>query len=205
MRKNLQIVALSLMGALGLFIGLFIIGETMSDPGGWRGIGLVALWLVPLLAAVALAWLRPDWAKWLLAVLTVGVTGLLLWSVVAPQPWSDFENRNGPILAIAVFALAIPLTVLGWRQPLPAGSMLLVLGLTPVVGLLFLAATGGVHGDGAGIPPQAGLVVLSVPLVLVGALLLIAGLSDRGAAPLPPATPPTARLGGSATGLPKLV
>jgi hypothetical protein len=198
MRKNLQIVALSLMGALGLFFGLFIIGETMSDPGGWRGLGLVALWLVPLLAVVAMAWLRPEWAKWLLAVLTAAVTGLLLWSVLAPQPWSDFENRNGPILAVAVFALAIPLTALGWRQPMPAGSMLLVLGLTPVASLLLLAATGGVHRDGVGIPPQAGLVVLTVPLVVVGALLVIAGLSDGGAKPLPPATPPTARLGGSA-------
>ena len=204
MRKNLQIVALSLMGALGLFIGLFIIGETMSDPGGWQGVGLVALWLVPLLVVVAIAWLRPEWAKWLLAALTAGVTGLLLWSVLAPQPWSDFENRNGPILAIAVFALAIPLTVLGWRQPVPAGSMLLVLGLTPVASLLLLAATGGVHRDGAGIPPQAGLVVLTVPLVLVGALLLVAGLSDRGAKRLPPTTPPVARVGGSATGPPKV-
>jgi MFS family permease len=190
MRKILQIVALSLMGAIGLFMGMFIIGETLTDPGGWRGIGLVALWLVPLVVVAAFAWLRPRWAQWLLGTLTAVVVGLLVWSAVAPQTWRDFENNNGPILAIAVFALAIPLTVLGWHRPLPAGSMLLLLGLTAPVALVLVAATGGLNGEEAIVPPQAALTVLMVPIIVIGTLLVLAGLVDGGDKPAPPATPP---------------
>ena len=190
MRKILQIVALSLMGAIGLFMGMFIIGETLTDPGGWRGIGLVALWLVPLVVVAAFAWLRPRWAQWLLGTLTAVVVGLLVWSAVAPQTWRDFENNNGPILAIAVFALAIPLTVLGWHRPLPAGSMLLLLGLTAPLALVFVAATGGLNGEEAIVPQQAALTVLMVPIIVIGTLLVLAGLVDGGDKPAPPAAPP---------------
>jgi len=190
MRKTLQIVALSLMGAIGLFMGMFIIGETLTDPGGWRGIGLVSLWLVPLVVVAAFAWLRPRWAQWLLGILTAVVVGLLVWSAVAPQAWRDFENNNGPILAIAVFALAIPLTVLGWHRPLPAGSMLLLLGLTAPVALVIVSVTGGLNGEEAIVPPQAALTLLMVPIIVIGTLLVLAGLVDGGDKPSPTATPP---------------
>ena len=190
MRKTLQIVALSLMGAIGLFMGMFIIGETLTDPGGWRGIGLVSLWLVPLVVVAAFAWLRPQWAQWLLGILTAVVVGLLVWSAVAPQTWRDFENNNGPILAIAVFALAIPLTVLGWHRPLPAGSMLLLLGLTAPVALVIVSVTGGLNGEEAIVPPQAALTLLMVPIIVIGTLLVLAGLVDGGDKPSPTATPP---------------
>ena len=190
MRKTLQIVALSLMGAIGLFMGMFIIGETLTDPGGWRGIGLVSLWLVPLVVVAAFAWLRPRWAQWLLGILTAVVVGLLVWSAVAPQTWRDFENNNGPILAIAVFALAIPLTVLGWHRPLPAGSMLLLLGLTAPVALVIVSVTGGLNGEEAIVPPQAALTLLMVPIIVIGTLLVLAGLVDGGDKPSPTATPP---------------
>jgi len=190
MRKTLQIVALSLMGAIGLFMGMFIIGETLTDPGGWRGIGLVSLWLVPLVVVAAFAWLRPRWAQWLLGILTAVVVGLLVWSAVAPQAWRDFENNNGPILAIAVFALAIPLTVLGWHRPLPAGSMLLLLGLTAPVALVIVSVTGGLNGEEAIVPPQAALTLLMVPIIVIGTLLVLAGLVDGGDKPSTTATPP---------------
>ena len=190
MRKILQIVALSLMGAIGLFMGMFIIGETLPDPGGWRGIGLVTLWLVPMVVVAAFAWVRPQWAQWLLVTLTAVVVGLLVWSAVAPQSWRDFENNNGPILAIAVFALAIPLTVLGWHRPLAAGSMLLLLGLTAPVALVIVSVTGGINGEEAVVPPQAALTLLMVPIIVIGTLLVLAGLVDGSEKPSPTATPP---------------
>ena len=29
------------------FFGLFVVGETFTDPGGWEALGLVAAWAVP--------------------------------------------------------------------------------------------------------------------------------------------------------------
>jgi hypothetical protein len=95
--------------------------------------------------------------------LTGVCVGVSLWSAVAPQGWRAFENSSGPLRALAGLALMLPVAELGWRRPLSAGVMLLVIGVAP------LLAAG-----------SAPLWVMAVPTVVIGALLLAAGLVESG-------------------------
>lgn len=57
-------------------------GETLADPSGWRGLGLVALWLMPLLVLSVLAYARPAAAVPILAVASLVPVGLGVWALV---------------------------------------------------------------------------------------------------------------------------
>jgi hypothetical protein len=183
-RKVLMIVAMSVMGVFALLAGLFVVGETVIDPGGWAALGLVSLWLVPLVALSLLAWWRPGPASWLLGGLALVGLGLLVWSALDPEAWRRFEDVRGPVLAIGLFAVSVPVAVLGWHRPLVAGAELIGLGLAPLVAVAVLAVTGA--SDEGMVAPQSGLTILVSPLLLVGALFLVAGSVSGTGAPAPP-------------------
>ena len=67
--RILKRAGFGVMAFITAFFGLFVVGETFSDPGGWKALGLVAAWAVPLAALAAVAWWRPDWAARLFTVL----------------------------------------------------------------------------------------------------------------------------------------
>ena len=198
MRKVLMVVAAVLMGLFALVAGMFVIGETFTDPGGWAAVGLVSLWLVPLAALSLFAWWRPEAATWVLGGLALVSLGLVVWSALDPAAWRSFEDANGPVLAIGLFAVSVPVAVLAWHRPLAAGGMLVGLGLVPLVSVGLLAATGAF--DEGLVPPQAGLSVMIGPLVLVGALFLIAGTLAAGEQ----SAPPVGSTGGTAPRPPRL-
>lgn len=151
------------------FAWFFIAGEAMSDPGGWTGAGLVALWTVPLVGLAALSWFRPARAVTLLAVL-VGVVALAaVWSAIAPGSWHSFENAHGPVRAIASFVLLLPLALLAWRRPRLGGALLLAVGAVPIV----TAFT--VHPR-VGLTSTAGI---AIPAALDGILFLLSGRAAR--------------------------
>jgi hypothetical protein len=165
---------LVLAAGLGLIGGGWFGAEVFADPGGWRATGLVAGVLVPVAGLLLVAWYRPAWATVLCSVLTAALVGLSMWFSVDPDGWRAFENDAGPVRAIATLALAAPVALLGWRRPLPAGVLLVVLGVVPVV----LSAAGTLRGLGS-------LTAVSLPLVLIGALFLLAE-AVRGRAPANP-------------------
>jgi len=113
--------------------GLFVAGETVTDPGGGKGVGLVAAWALPLVGLAAVAWYRPDWAARLFAVLVAAVIGVSVWFAVDPAGWRVFEDRHGPIRAIISFVLAAAVALLGVKRTAVAGVLLLVLGVVPVM------------------------------------------------------------------------
>jgi hypothetical protein len=94
-----------LMALSTFFFGVFIIGDTFADPGGWKAAGLVAAWAVPLAGLAALSWFRPRWAIYVLAALTAAVIGMSARFALNPQAWRSFEDRHGPIRAIVTFVL----------------------------------------------------------------------------------------------------
>ena len=156
----------------GLF-GLFLAGETFTDPGGWKALGLVAAWAIPLAALAAVAWYRPGWAARLLAVLIAAVIGVSGWFAVDPGGWRAFEDRHGPIRAIISFVLAAAVAVLGLKRTALAGALLLVLGVVPVV----LSSLGSQLGF-------ASLAVVSSTPLIVGVLYLwSAAVAGRAAPP----------------------
>jgi hypothetical protein len=159
---GLTIVAMVLAGLFGLLALLFTAGETLADPGGWSAVGLIALWLVPLVVLLVLALARPSVAQPVLEALTAVWVAATLWSIVAPHTWRSFESTNGPIRAVACLALMLAIAALGWHRPLRAGVMLLVIGFAA------LFAVG-----------SAPLRVVALPAVVIGALLLVAGLVEH--------------------------
>lgn len=156
------------MAVLAVLVGVFVIGETFDDPGGWRAVGLIAAWLLPLAVLVGLAWRRPDWAGWVLGSLTVAVVIGAIWSAMDPQAARGLENDVGPVRALAVFVVAAALGVLGLTRTRLAAVLLLVVGLIPTL-------IGGL-GRGGG---MSSLTVTSLPAVLTGLLYLASALVDR--------------------------
>jgi len=160
------------------FIGLFIVGDTLTDPGGWEGVGLVALWAIPFAGLATLAWYRPDVAARVFAVLVLAVVGLSVWFAINPGGWRSFENHNGPVLTVITFVLAAALAVFGLKRTALAGMMLLVVGIVPIA----LSRLG--HGGGFG-----SLAVASIAPVLTGTLYLASAATSRESPPAAGATP----------------
>lgn len=167
------------MAATTLFFGLFVVGETFMNPGGWEAVGLVAAWAIPLAALAAIAWFRPDWAVWVFAVLIAGLVAMSIWFALDPDGWRAFEDRNGPIRDVITFVVAAAVALLGLKRTRAAGLMLLVLGTVPLAimslgsldgfvllvlvtsapvisGILYLwsAALSGRSARGAGVGPE---------------------------------------------------
>ena len=153
----------------GTFGALFIAGEAVDDPGGAAALGLVAGWLLPLVALLVVAVRRPDGASRLFAALTVALCALEVSAVAAASTWRSFEDDVGPVRAVALFVLAVSLGVLGRHRTGTAGALLLTLGAFPVL-LALLSA----HGH-TGAP----LIAVSLPAALTGALYLAAGLAPH--------------------------
>ena len=149
------------------FFGAFLVGETLVDPGGWRAIGLIAIWLVPLVGLCLVAWYLPDRAGWILSLFVAAIFGLSIWFAADPAAWRAFENRNGPVRAIIIFAVSAVLALWGLRRTLQAGLMLLIVGLVPV-----LLAGGGKGG-------MSSLAAAASPAFIAGLLYLAAGYLGR--------------------------
>jgi hypothetical protein len=126
-------VAFSLMVLFTAVASLFTAANAMDDPGGWQGAAFVAAWLVPLVVLAAVAWRSPAHAVPVLWTATGLVVLLDVWAFVAGSAWGAVEDRVGPIRAVAAFAVAGPLAVLGLRLAAAAGWAMLTLGLLPAV------------------------------------------------------------------------
>jgi hypothetical protein len=157
-------------GALGWAIlftvaaGLFTAGYALDDPGGLAGIGLVLLWLVPLLGGSLLAWRWPSIAYRLLLVVAVLAVGLGLWQLLDPISLRDFEDANGPVTAIGSFITMVPIALL-WRvQRWPAALLMLTIA---IAGLLPELRSGFHLGSSAAV---------AVPMLLEAALLALAAV-----------------------------
>lgn len=161
--------AIWFMGVFALFAVPFIAGEILTDPGGWRGGGLVAAWLVPMLVLSALAWYRPGWSVVILSAATAGVVAMSVWYAMGVEPWRSYEESTGPVRAIAGFALTVPLVVLGWKRTTAAAIQLIIVGVVPILLSAAASGMGWVIGVGS-------LAAVSAPAMVTGALYLVAAV-----------------------------
>lgn len=167
--RSLRKAGLILTAAFSTFLALFIVGETFADPGGWRAVGYVGTWALPVTVLLWLAWFRPAVATSVSEVLVAIVFALYLWSAVASDAWRSFENSVGPVRTIVSFAIAAPLALLGWKRPFAAGVMLLLLMVPPAVLLV----------SGPGVIGSSIFAVLS-PATITGVMYLFASRFERG-------------------------
>ena len=119
-----------LMALFGGFFLLFVVGETVSDPGGWKAVGLITAWLVPLAIVATVAWFRPSIALPILAVLTVAAVGLIGWRAL-DSGVRELEDRIGPFTTIAFIVIAVAATALAHTDVRAAGVILVAIGSAP--------------------------------------------------------------------------
>ncbi len=170
--RTLKRAGFTIMALFTAFFGAFVIGDTFNDPGGWQAAGLVALWVAPLVALAAFTWYRPDWAISLFIVLIAVAIGMSIWFAADPHGWRAFENRNGPIRTIVVFAMSAVIALLGLKRTRVAGVMLLVLAIVPI----FVSSLGSHLGF-------TSLAVASSPAFIAGILFLLSSAMTPGEAP----------------------
>ena len=150
---------------------LMIVGYTLTDPGGWRGLGLTAAWVVPTVALTVLGFYRPSAALWALAVATAVPVGFGVWTLLDYEAARGWEDRNGPVSLVLLMAVALPLVVAGLSRPGPAGALLTIATAVPWL----LAVVGA--GSEWGVAFSIGLV--SAPFLAAGILDLVAARPHR--------------------------
>ncbi|HEX5995538.1 MAG TPA: hypothetical protein VFY84_10390 [Jiangellales bacterium] len=175
--RVLRYVAFGVGALFGLFGGMFIAGNAFADPGGWPAAGMTALWAIPLVGICTFALLRPAAAGPVL----IALTGMVAVFTIADSAFGIIPRDDwGPVAAIAVFALAVALAFLGLRRARLAGLLMVLAGLAQLTATLMGIAIEATDGPGpdAALGGSSGAVV--VPLLVLGALFLLAGvLEDR--------------------------
>ncbi|HZC50951.1 MAG TPA: hypothetical protein VE441_00430 [Mycobacterium sp.] len=166
------------MALVTVIFAVFVIGETVSDPGGLAAAGWIAAWLIPLVGLILLARYLPSVALRVFVALTLAVLAVTVWAVAASDSWRSFEDDHGPVRTIMVFVVSAALGVYGLRRPREAGWLLVTLGVLPLA-LSSLARNLALGSLAAAVTPA----------LIAGPLYLIAAYLDPGTARAPPSRP----------------
>ncbi|HMM97099.1 hypothetical protein, partial [Phycicoccus sp.] len=172
--KILTYTAFGVMVLFGVVGGLFVAGYAFEDLSTWAAIGSTAAWLVPGVVLCLLALTTYS----AVPTVFVGLTGLVS-AVTILDSTLNLVDRDalGPVVAIGVFVVGVSLAVLALRETVLAGLLLVVLGVVQLaatsIGFLDEWRSGGGPGPGHLLTTSSGVIV--VPLVVVGALFLVAG------------------------------
>lgn len=176
MRKLAHVLRIAGVVLTSLFAGLgilFAAGYAFEDPGGWQGVALFALAVVPLGVLTWAARKHPVVAlRWVLA----GV--VLLFALPLVQRLVDLDM---PLLPQAALVLSVPAAVLGLRNARRGGELLLLIAASPAISMILrLVASRGPEGEGPSLGDalgwSTGVVVL--PLLFFAALFLLAAALD---------------------------
>jgi hypothetical protein len=162
---------------LGL-AGVMVAGYTLTDPGGWTGLGLTALWVLPTLGLVALSFYRPDLAVPVLGVASLAPLAFGVWTLVDYDGARGWEDQHGPVSLVLVLVVGLALAVEGLTRPMSAGLMMLAITVVPWV--LSVVGAGSDWGQALSIG------LLTVPVVVSGVLYVLAGRADYRAHTGPP-------------------
>lgn len=173
---------------------LFVAGYAFDDPGGWAAVGLVASYVVPILAFAIVAWRWPSVSVWVMTGALVLLAGAWLWYVVDTEAWRKLMDDAGPILGVTMLVLVLPLGLLGLRRPLAAGLIMCASAVLSYTA--FLASVSDEPWQGIGDSLSTSRTVLCVPIFVIGLLFLLSamfGVTDRKppALPGPPTAPPS--------------
>jgi hypothetical protein len=152
--------------------GFMIAGYTLTDPGGWIGLGLTALWIVPMLGLTMLAFYRPDTAIPVLALASLVPISVGLWTLLDYEGVRGWEDQNGPVSLVFILVIGLPLTVQGLSRPTPAGLMMVAITVVPLVL--------SVIGAGSEWALALSINLIGTPVLIGGVIYLAAGRSRTG-------------------------
>lgn len=193
--RLLTLFAFGLMALFGALGGVFVAGYAFDDLSLLTAVGVTALWVVPMVALSVYALRRPGPAGRVLVVATAVVLAASLADAVV-----GVLNRDalGPVAAVAVLALGVTQAFLGLHRQVLAGALMVVTGVVQLVATAVgMAVHAGVHAEGVprGSVPGIGAMlggssgVVVVPLLVGGALFLLAGALAGQPGRTPPARP----------------
>ena len=141
-------------------------------------------WSLPLFGISAWAWLSPGTYRVYAWISTLTVVGVSAWWAVAPHIATELMIEDGPIVPIAAYVTAVPLTIWGREQSDSAGVALLLASLSPIIGA---AIATGLAADS----PTMSVTAFIGPFAVCGAMYVIAGFLARGVAVPQMGTSPT--------------
>ncbi|MCC2592075.1 hypothetical protein LKO27_01350 [Tessaracoccus sp. OS52] len=152
--------------------GLFAAGYAFSDFPLWIAISAAVAWIA---FAGLLAWLAfrsPEVAVPVLLAFTLVVSAV---TIIDSRMDLFQRDTSGPVAAVVVLAMFIPLATLGLKHPTMAGLLLALLGISQ----LLATAMGRWSASGEG-PGFLGLFMgssgaLVAPMLIGAVLFLIAG------------------------------
>ena len=79
-----------------LFFVMFRVADTLHEHDGWAVVGAIAAWAVPMAVLAAIAWLWPDVAIRVIAVLIAATIVLAIWFALDVDGWTAFEDPERP-------------------------------------------------------------------------------------------------------------
>jgi hypothetical protein len=167
--KAFRYTAFGMTVLIGVLGGMFIVGETLTDPGDSTGALVSALWVLPTAVLAVYALIRPKPAVTVLTAVAFAVAAFVIIDQLL-----DVVPRDevGPVGAIAVFAVGVALGFLGLHRPARAGGLLLLVGAANVAGVFarMLESDGAVvrHAFG-GSSGAAAILVLVLGLLFLRA------------------------------------
>lgn len=162
--EMLRWIGFGLVAVFIAFAGLMLVGETLTDPGGWVGVGLVAAWLVPFGGLVALALLRPSVAIPVLALASVVPVASGVWAMVDFDGHRAWQDDVGPLDLVMTLVIGAALAVVGLSRPRDAGWLMVIITVAPAL----LAVIGA--GTDRGFALSVSLI--TAPVLICGLLYL---------------------------------
>ena len=167
----LRDIGFYLMFAFTLFILFFLVGSFLTEggTGGW----LLSVFgmLIPVVGVSTWVWFSPKTVRPYLWVSVIVIVAVAIWWAIAPGFWDEIMEQSGPVIPVASIIAAAPIALWGWRersQTRSAGIMLLIVSLTPIIGVLFVP-----DAISRGIVLAVGIMI--GPYAVGGLLYLLAG------------------------------
>lgn len=172
--RVLRTLAVTLVALFGIVAGLFIAGETSTDPGGWEAVLLITAWAVPLVALSVMALVWPDLGAKVLPIVLAVVAG---WVIVDSLAHVIDRDTWGPVDTISTFAVLIPCGLLGVRRVATAGWLLLAGAAAQFVATVASMDRAGGQSVWSALGGSTGVTVL--PFLVVAVLFLAAAAAER--------------------------
>ena len=124
--KQLHLIAIGIGAVTSAVLGVYIIGELFTQPGGAQAFFTLLAWLAVPLVLTVFTVSSPRAAYPVMVVIVAAVLILSVTTIPMARSVWEFENENGPISLMGLVATMVPLVGLGWPAPAKSGWLMLI-------------------------------------------------------------------------------